>query len=191
MSRISYIRSADGTRIGRRTRGTGPPLVLVHGASADSTVMSLLTPLLEPHYTVHAMDRRGRGLSGDAPTYHITLEYADIAAVVDDVARTTGQTVSLYGHSYGAVCALGAALLTRRVKQLFLYEPGFGAAAALLPAGRRHVDRRRGRDAASAELERPPSDRPNDSPGTSGRRPPRVRPGTLPGPRHAHHAAAW
>ena len=57
--------------------------MLVHGASADSTVLSLLTPLLEPHYTVHAMDRRGRGHSGDATAYDIGLEYADVAAVVD------------------------------------------------------------------------------------------------------------
>lgn len=89
--------------------------------------MSLLVPLLEPHYTVHAVDRRGRGLSGDGPTYDIALEYADVAAVVDDCARAAGGAVSLYGHSYGAVCALGAALLLPDVGQLFLYEPGFGA----------------------------------------------------------------
>ena len=127
MPRIAHVQSVDGARIGYRTSGTGPPLVLVHGASADSTVMSLLSPLLERHYTVHAVDRRGRGLSGDAPTYHITLEYADIAAVVDDCARAADRAVSVYGHSYGAVCALGAALRSRNVDKLFLYEPGFGA----------------------------------------------------------------
>jgi pimeloyl-ACP methyl ester carboxylesterase len=127
MSGTAHIQSVDGTRIGYRTSGTGPPLVLVHGATADSTVMSLLTPLLERHYTVHAMDRRGRGLSADTPDYDITHEFADVAGIVDDVARQSGRSVSLYGHSYGAVCALGAALLTGHVEQLFLYEPGFGA----------------------------------------------------------------
>jgi pimeloyl-ACP methyl ester carboxylesterase len=126
MSRIAHVRSVDGARIGYRTTGTGPPLVLMHGASADSTVMSLLIPLLERHYTVHAVDRRGRGLSDDAPTYDITLEYADIAAVVDDRARAADRTVSVYGHSYGAVGALGAALRSRNIDRLFLYEPGFG-----------------------------------------------------------------
>jgi pimeloyl-ACP methyl ester carboxylesterase len=48
MSHISHVQSVDATRIGYRTSGIGPPLVLVHGASADSTVMSLVTPLLEP-----------------------------------------------------------------------------------------------------------------------------------------------
>jgi pimeloyl-ACP methyl ester carboxylesterase len=127
MSQISYIHSVDGTGIGYRSSGTGTPLVLVHGATADSTVMSLLAPLLEPHYRVHAMDRRGRGLSADAPDYDIAGEFADVAEVVDAVARASGRGVSLYGHSYGAVCALGAALRTRNVERLFLYEPGFGA----------------------------------------------------------------
>ena len=95
MSRTRHVQSADGTPIAYHTSGTGPPLVLVHGASADSTVLSLLTPLLQPHYTVHAVDRRGRGRSGDAPTYDIGLEYADVAAVVDQVAATSGRTVSL------------------------------------------------------------------------------------------------
>jgi pimeloyl-ACP methyl ester carboxylesterase len=138
MSHISHVQSVDGTRIGYRTSGTGPPLVLVHGASADSTVMSLVTPLLESYYTVHAVDRRGRGLSGDAPGYDITREYADVAAVVDHVARASGRAVSLYGHSYGAVCALGAALRTGNVERLFLYEPGFGA---VLPPRREVLDR--------------------------------------------------
>jgi pimeloyl-ACP methyl ester carboxylesterase len=126
MSRTAHVQSIDGVRIGYRTTGTGPPLVLVHGASADSTVMALLIPLLQQHYTVHAVDRRGRGQSGDAPTYDIALEYADIAAVVDECARAGGR-VAVYGHSYGAVCALGAALRTRNIDRLFLYEPGFGA----------------------------------------------------------------
>jgi pimeloyl-ACP methyl ester carboxylesterase len=133
MSQISHVRSIDGTRIGYRTSGTGRPLVLVHGATADSTAMSLLTPLLEPHFTVHTVDRRGRGHSGDAPDYDIGLEFADVAAVVDEVARASGRTVCLYGHSYGAVCALGAALLTPNVEQLFLYEPGFGAVLSPRP----------------------------------------------------------
>jgi pimeloyl-ACP methyl ester carboxylesterase len=140
MSRTSHVQSADGTPIAYHTSGTGPPLVLIHGASADSTVLSLLTPLLQPHYTVHAVDRRGRGRSGDAPTYDMSLEYADVAAVVDQVAAASGRTVSLYGHSYGAVCALGAALLTRNIEQLFLYEPGYGAVLSPEPQVLDRVD---------------------------------------------------
>ena len=125
MSGVQHVTSVDGTRIGYATSGTGPPLVMVHGATADHTALSRVIPLLEPDYTVHAMDRRGRGLSGDTPPYDITREYADVARVVDRVATETGDAVSLYGHSYGAICALGAATLTRNVRRLFLYEPGY------------------------------------------------------------------
>jgi len=125
MSGVRHIRSVDGTRIGFVTSGTGPPLVMVHGSIADHRVLSRVVPLLEPHYTVHAVDRRGRGLSGDASSYDISLEYADLARVVDRLSAETGVAVSLYGHSYGAVCALGAAALTSNLSRLFLYEPGY------------------------------------------------------------------
>ena len=124
-STVDYVESVDGTRIGFRSSGTGPPLVMVHGGTADSTVLSKLTPLLEPSYTVTAMDRRGRGLSGDGPSYDVALEFADVAAVVDAVAERSGSAVSLYGHSYGGLCALGAARLTDGLHRLFVYEPAF------------------------------------------------------------------
>lgn len=125
MSRVQHVTSADGTQIGYATSGTGPPLVMVHGATADRTALSQVIPRLEPCYTVHAMDRRGRGLSDDTTPYDITLEYADVAQVVDRVAAEAGDAVSLYGHSYGAICALGAATRTRNLRRLFLYEPGY------------------------------------------------------------------
>jgi pimeloyl-ACP methyl ester carboxylesterase len=125
MTHRQHVRSIDGTAIGYISSGTGPPLVMVHGATADHSALSRVVPLLEPHFTVHAVDRRGRGLSGDGPSYDISLEYADVTAVVEDVARTSGKAVALYGHSYGAVCALGASRLTDNLDRLFLYEPGF------------------------------------------------------------------
>ena len=120
MTHAHRVRSIDGTTIGYVSDGTGPPLVMIHGATADHTALSRVVPLLEPHFTVHAVDRRGRGLSGDGPSYDSSLEYADVAAVVDDVARSSGQEVALYGHSYGAVCALGASRLTADLDRLFL-----------------------------------------------------------------------
>jgi pimeloyl-ACP methyl ester carboxylesterase len=75
---------------------------------------------LERHFTVYAMDRRGHGESGDsASPYSAQREFEDVAAVVDAI----GPGVHLFGHSYGAVCALEASLLTDRVDRLILYEP--------------------------------------------------------------------
>jgi pimeloyl-ACP methyl ester carboxylesterase len=121
-AQLHHTTSRDGTTVGYWTSGDGPPLVLVHGGFGDHTRWDALRPHLEPHVTVHAMDRRGRGASGDHPDYSIEREYEDVAAVVDAVASETGATVDVYGVSLGGVCALGAALLTTHIRRLAVYE---------------------------------------------------------------------
>jgi pimeloyl-ACP methyl ester carboxylesterase len=120
---MEKIVSRDGTPIAYWTSGRGPALVLVHGTTADHTRWQGVRPLLEPHVTVCAMDRRGRGGSGDAATYSLAQEAQDVAAVVDAVADAAGRAVDVFGHSFGALCALEAALLTDAVRRLVLYEP--------------------------------------------------------------------
>ena len=60
------ITSADGTRIGLLTAGTGPPLLLVHGSMGRLERWAPLWALLVEHWQVTAMENRGRGSSGDA-----------------------------------------------------------------------------------------------------------------------------
>jgi pimeloyl-ACP methyl ester carboxylesterase len=114
------VTSKDGTPIAYWRSGEGPPLVVVHGAPADHSRWAPVLPAFEQHFTVCAVDRRGRGGSGDSDEYAIEREFEDIAAVVDSL----GEPANLLGHSYGALCALEAALLTRNVRKLVLYEPG-------------------------------------------------------------------
>ena len=114
--------SVDGTEIGYVSSGQGPPVLLVHGALSDHTRFDALRPHLEPHVTVHAMDRRGRGLSGDGSEYAIEREYEDVAAVVDAIAQAAGRPVCVYGHSSGGIYAYGAAPLTSNIAGLVLYE---------------------------------------------------------------------
>ena len=75
--------SEDGTSIAAWRSGEGPPLVLVHGAAADHSRWSPVLPALEAHFTVVAIDRRGRGQSGDGDEYAIEREYEEVAAVVE------------------------------------------------------------------------------------------------------------
>jgi pimeloyl-ACP methyl ester carboxylesterase len=119
---VTRVVSGDGAQIAYWTSGVGSPLVLVHGTTADHTRWRPLLPYLEPHATVHAMDRRGRGASSDAPDYEVTREFEDVAAVVDAVAEASGTKVDLLGHSFGGLCAFGAAVLTSNVRRLVLYE---------------------------------------------------------------------
>lgn len=65
------------------TSGGGSPIVLVHGEPADHNRWRPLLPYLEPHVTVHALDWRGRGASGDAREYRLEREYEDVAAVTE------------------------------------------------------------------------------------------------------------
>lgn len=122
------VRVNDGPSLAVWVDGSGPPLVLVHGSLADHTTFQPFVAALRSSVTTFSMDRRGFGGSGDGDEYTIEQDFADVAAVVDAVAVRTGGPVALFGHSYGAGCAMGAATLTRNAHHLVLYEPGLGLA---------------------------------------------------------------
>ena len=121
---LSKATSTDGTSIAYWCSGEGPPLVLVHGTAADHGRWRPVLSTFEERFTVCAVDRRGRGGSSDSDDYAVEREFEDVAAVVDSL----GGPVNLLGHSYGALCALEAARLTRNVRKLVLYEPGIEVA---------------------------------------------------------------
>lgn len=131
MENMQEVTSSDGTVISFLKRGTGRPLLFVHGTTADHKSWLAVSPHLEQHLTVYAMDRRGRGASGDSPDYDFIREAEDVAAVVDAI----GEPVFLFGHSFGALCTLEAALLTDKVSCLILYEPPISTGASILPPG--------------------------------------------------------
>ncbi|MEZ5810925.1 MAG: alpha/beta hydrolase [Rhizobiaceae bacterium] len=116
----------DGTKIAYERSGSGPVLVLVHGTSASSARWSNVRPLFERSFTVFAVDRRGRGGSGDVPAgtaYALEAEFGDVAAVIETAAdETAGRPVILFGHSYGGLASLGAAALAERLTALIIYE---------------------------------------------------------------------
>jgi pimeloyl-ACP methyl ester carboxylesterase len=116
---VLTVKSKDGTRIGFECAGRGPTLLFVHGGVGDRTRWTPMFPLLSSKFTVCAMDRRGRGASGDSPAYSLKKEAEDVAAVVDS---RKGE-VFVFGHSYGGVAALEAAFLTKHISKLMLYEP--------------------------------------------------------------------
>jgi pimeloyl-ACP methyl ester carboxylesterase len=116
---MDHATSRDGTPIAFERQGSGPPLVLVHGTTGTGKRWAPVLPPLAERFTVYCVDRAGRGSSGEHAAYAMEREFEDVAAVVDSI----GEPVRLLGHSFGAICALEAALRTKRLRKLVLYEP--------------------------------------------------------------------
>ena len=116
---MEKVISKDGTPIAYIKQGEGPPLVLVHGNGVVANNWMMVLPKLADNFSVYALERRGRGESGDNEPYGIEREYEDIVAVVESI----DQPVNLLGHSYGGILTMEAALLTENVRKLILYEP--------------------------------------------------------------------
>lgn len=122
------IASRDGTPIAVFESGTAEPgsrpLLLVHGTTADHLTFRVVGPMLGTRRRLYALDRRGRGASGDRPdAYSIALEFEDVAAVAEVVASDVGGgPVDVVGHSFGGRCGLGASLLTPAIGRVVSYE---------------------------------------------------------------------
>jgi pimeloyl-ACP methyl ester carboxylesterase len=129
---VEKVRSADGTSIAYERSGAGAPLVLVHGTGGTYSRWAPIVPALEKQFTVYAVDRRGCGESGDASAYNMEREFEDVAAVVDAI----GEPANLFGHSFGGICSLEAAMRTQHVYRLVLYEPPIPVASVqIYPEG--------------------------------------------------------
>ena len=116
---METVRSRDGTTIALDRSGRGPSLIIVNGALSDRGAVSDLAPRLAGELTVIAYDRRGRGDSTDTPPYAVEREIEDLAALVE----AAGGSALVFGHSSGAVLALGAAAAGVPIERLVLYEP--------------------------------------------------------------------
>ena len=151
------VTSPDGTPIAVFTAGAGPALVLVHGTTGDHRTWRVVAPELAGRHTLHAIDRRGRGDSGDGPAYAIEHELEDLAAVAEAIARQTGVPVDVVGHSLGGRIALGASLRSPNIRRVVAYESAPAAPAGPGPGrGPRRDDlvERLRADLAAGDLER-------------------------------------
>jgi pimeloyl-ACP methyl ester carboxylesterase len=100
-----------------RTRGT---IICVHGALDRGHSFTRLSRRLGD-FDVLTYDRRGYQGSRDLAGPHLDAHVADLTTLIAD-AHTRGP-VGLFGHSYGGVVALGAALqVPRLLHTLVCYE---------------------------------------------------------------------
>jgi pimeloyl-ACP methyl ester carboxylesterase len=114
------LESMSGVTVSYEKCGSGPPLVLVHGAFSDHrTNWEFVLPHFEKQFSVYAIARRGRGVTSATRGHSLEDEAGDVAAVILSI----GEPAFLLGHSYGAHTALAAAaLVPSKVRKLVLYE---------------------------------------------------------------------
>jgi pimeloyl-ACP methyl ester carboxylesterase len=101
----------------------GPPLVLLHGVSRRWQDWVPLLPTLAARFHIFALDFRGHGASGRAPSAYRVVDYVrDAVALVDRIAEPP----IVFGHSLGAMVALAVgAERADRVRALVLEDPPF------------------------------------------------------------------
>jgi pimeloyl-ACP methyl ester carboxylesterase len=106
------LATRDGVKLHVQELGAGPPVVMLHGLLVGNMATWYWTSAaaLAHHHHVVLFDLRGHGLSERAPRGY------DVESMVNDledvIAATVpaNESVTLVGHSYGAVIALTYAL---------------------------------------------------------------------------------
>lgn len=131
----------NGIELAYTRRGSGQPLVLLHGYPLDHRIWDGIVPLLENQFDLILPNLRGFGESTTVDTPYTMDDYAaDIAALLDalNIRKT-----ALAGHSMGGYVALAfARLFPDRVTGLGLI------ASQTLPDS---PERKQGRYQAAAE----------------------------------------
>jgi pimeloyl-ACP methyl ester carboxylesterase len=114
------VLSRDGTRIGYLSVGTGPAVLVIPGVLSMAADYAAFARALSEHFTVHTIERRGRGESGpQGDDYSIVKECEDVLAL----QAQTGAAL-LVGHSYGGLIALEVARNNKAFSRIAVYEPG-------------------------------------------------------------------
>ena len=147
--------TVNGADLYYEARGSGPPLLLVHGTGGYAGLWSPVLDGLAREHRVIAYDRRGFGRSSSAPGGGLAEHARDAAALLDALDASPATVV---GWSGGGVFALDlAASFPDRVTALVLAEPAVHLTthptrAALAMATRSSFHRYARRDPATAAL---------------------------------------
>jgi pimeloyl-ACP methyl ester carboxylesterase len=124
------VTARDGVSIAYLSIGHGPAVIVVPGALATAATYADFARHLAARFTVHVIERRGRGASGpQGEDYGISTERDDVLALQE----ATGAAY-LVGHSYGGLIALEAARRNASFEKLALYEPGVSVRGSI-PVG--------------------------------------------------------
>ena len=112
--------SRDGTIVSFLSVGEGNGVIVLPGVLSMARDYAAFASALANNFSVHTLERRGRGRSGpQGNDYGIQKEIDDVLAV----QRDTGANY-LVGHSYGGLIALEVTRNNNTFKKIAVYEPG-------------------------------------------------------------------
>jgi pimeloyl-ACP methyl ester carboxylesterase len=94
---------ANGTSIAFKRSGSGPPVLLMHGAEADHSQFDAFGALLARHFTVIAYDQRDSGETRNPPVPYGPAELADDAAAL--IKALGYGRAHVFGTSLGGIIA--------------------------------------------------------------------------------------
>jgi 3-oxoadipate enol-lactonase len=95
----SILDLGGGVRVACTVTGSGPPLVLMHGAEGSHRMFDPLVPHLAPRFTVIAYDQRDCGESANPPVESTLADLADDARAL--LAAFGHGRAHVYGTSFG------------------------------------------------------------------------------------------
>jgi pimeloyl-ACP methyl ester carboxylesterase len=112
--------SQDGAKISYLSMGSGPSVLVIPGALSMAADYTTFASALAEHFTVHIIERRGRGLSSpQGDDYSIIKEREDVLALLQETSASF-----LVGHSFGGLVALEVARNNPSLIKIAVYEPG-------------------------------------------------------------------
>ena len=113
---------ANGLSIGYSTRGSGPPLVLMHGGEADHSMFAVLGAHLAPRFTVIAYDQRDSGATRDLTAVPRDYGLADMGDDAAEFIKALGcERAHVFGTSLGGhIAQVLAARHPDRIDRLVL-----------------------------------------------------------------------
>jgi len=121
----------DGVRIAYTAAGSGPPLVLLHGAPCDKRTWQWMVPDLSRDHTVLAWDAPGFGESSDIDDSWRAPRFADALAAF--VAAVGVERPHVVGHSFGTMVALSLFQRHPAVPASLVLIGGYAGWAGSLP----------------------------------------------------------
>ena len=121
----------DGMRIAYQRAGSGPVLVMLHGAPTDSRTWQWMLPDLARDHTVIAWDAPGFGESSDIDDGWRASQFADALAAF--VAALGLERPHVVGHSFGTMVALSLFRHHPKVPASLVLIGGYAGWAGSLP----------------------------------------------------------